>query len=140
MNTKPTKQKEIQRAWHLIDVDDKVLGRIAPQIALLLRGKAKPYFVSNMDCGDYVVVVNSSKVAVTGTKETEKTYSRYSGYPSGQKVETLGTLRDRQPNEIIRHAVSGMLPKNKLRAQWLSRLYIYPRETHPYNKEIQGVK
>jgi large subunit ribosomal protein L13 len=114
------------------------LGRIAGEIAQLLRGKTKPYFVPNLDCGDYVVVVNAAKVAVTGKKETDKTYTRYSGYPGGLKETTLGELRIKRPSEIIRHAVSGMLPKNKLRDQWLTRLYIYSDAKHPYDKQITG--
>jgi large subunit ribosomal protein L13 len=135
MKTQPTKIKEIQRNWHLVDARDKVLGRIAGDIAHLLRGKNKPYFVPNLDCGDYVVVVNAAKVAVTGKKETDKVYTRYSGYPGGLKTTTVSELRKRKPGEIIRHAVSGMLPKNKLRDQWLTRLYIYADNNHPYEKQ-----
>ena len=138
MKTQPTKLQEIQRKWHLVDAGDRVLGRIAGEIAQLLRGKTKPYFVPNLDCGDYVVVVNAAKVAVTGKKETDKTYTRYSGYPGGLKETTLGELRIKRPSEIIRHAVSGMLPKNKLRDQWLTRLYIYSDAKHPYDKQITG--
>ena len=136
MQTQPTKLKEIQRKWHLVDLRGKVLGRTAGSIAHLLRGKNKPYFVPNLDCGDYVVVINSSEVVLTGKKETDKSYTRYSGFPGGLREATVAELRVKRPQEIIRHAVSGMLPKNKLRDQWLTRLYIYPAANHPYAKQI----
>jgi large subunit ribosomal protein L13 len=136
MQTQPTKLKEIQRKWHLVDLRGKVLGREAGTIAQLLRGKNKPYFVHTLDCGDYVVVINSAEVVVTGKKETQKTYTRYSGFPGGLREATVADLRRKKPQEIIRHAVSGMLPKNKLRDQWLTRLYIYPTEKHPHAKQI----
>ena len=136
MNLTNTQQKQIQRSWHLVNVADKVIGREATSIANLLRGKNKPYFVSHLDCGDYVVVINAKQVKSTGRKEDQKVYTRYSGYPGGLRKETLGELRERKPEEIVRHAVSGMLPKNKLRDQWLSRLYIYTDEKHPYVKQL----
>src|SRR3972149_4181724 len=101
----------IKRVWHLVDIKDKVLGRSATQIALALMGKGKPYFTRNLDCGDYVVVINSRFVAVTGKKEKEKVYSRYSGYPGGLKQKALWQLRQENPTEIVRRAVLGMLPK-----------------------------
>ncbi|MCR4263441.1 MAG: 50S ribosomal protein L13 [Candidatus Roizmanbacteria bacterium] len=131
-----TKQNQIQRTWHLVDVADKIIGREATGIANLLRGKNKSYFVSHMDCGDFVVVINAQQVKSTGRKEDQKVYTRYSGYPGGLRKETLGELRARKPEDIIRHAVSGMLPKNKLRDQWLSRLFIYADEKHPYSDKI----
>ena len=136
METKSTKIKEIQRNWHLIDVENVVLGRIAVTISYLLRGKGKPYFVEHLDCGDYVVVVNAQKVKVTGSKELNKTYSSYSGYPGGLKVQTLAKVREKYPEKIVRHAVGGMLPKNKLRKQWLTRLYIYKDAKHPYGNKF----
>ena len=134
--TYQTKQKQIKRSWYLIDVSGRIIGREATQIASLLRGKSKPYFVPHLDCGDYVVVINAKDIASTGRKEEQKTYTRYSGYPSGQKTETLGELRKRKPEEIIRRAVSGMLPKNKLHDLWLKRLYVFPAEKHPYEKKF----
>ncbi len=128
--------KEIKRDWHLVDVDGKVLGRISTEIAGLLMGKGKPYFVRNLDCGDFVVVVNSRKVKVTGNKETKKVYYRHSGYPGGFKAETLGDLRNRKPNDIIIHAVKGMLPQNKLRDQMLNRLKVYEDGEHEYNDKF----
>lgn len=130
--TKPTKTKEIERSWHLIDANDVILGRTATKIAELLMGKSKPYFAKNMDCGDYVVVVNAKTVKVTGHKELQKVYTRYSGYSSGLKSARLEEMRAKKPQEIIRHAVSGMLPKNKLRAQMLKRLYVSGGATHTF--------
>src|SRR5581483_2051813 len=114
--TDSTKEKDIKREWHLIDAKDKILGRISSEIAELLMGKSKPYFVRNLDCGDFVVVTNAKEVKVTGKKETLKKYYRYSGYPGGFKAEALGDLRKRRPEEIIRRAVSGMLPQNRLKS------------------------
>ena len=138
MKTKPTQEKEIQRKWHLVDVKDQTLGRIAGEIAHLLRGKTKPYFVPNLDCGDFVVVINASKIVVTGKKETQKLYTHFSGYPGGLKTITVERLRIKKPDEIILHAVSGMLPKNKLRDLWLGRLFVFAGDKHPYEKHIKN--
>jgi large subunit ribosomal protein L13 len=130
--TKPTTQSDIKRNWQLIDVKGEVLGRIAGSIAKQLMGKSKPYFAKNMDCGDFVVVINARDVRTTGNKELLKTYSRYSGYPGGMHTRTLKEMRILKPEEVIRHAVAGMLPKNKLRATMLKRLYIFAGEDHKY--------
>lgn len=129
--TKSTKIEDIKRAWHLVDLKDKTLGRISTEIAKLLMGKSKPYFVRNLDCGDYVVVLNAKEIKVTGKKE-EKKYYRHSGYPGGFKSETLKELRVRKPEEIIRHAVSGMLPQNKLRDRMLKRLFVSADANNPW--------
>lgn len=134
--TKPTTIKQIERKWHLIDVKDQISGRIATKIALLLMGKSKPYFVKNLDCGDYVVVVNCALVKTTGKKEELKLYRRHSGFPGGYKEETLGRLRSRKPTEIVRSAVSGMLPKNKLRDRMLKRLYLFPGDQHDFTNKF----
>ncbi len=134
--TKPTKTNEIKRNWHLIDVKDKVLGREAVGIAHKLMGKGKVYFANNMDCGDYVVVVNAKEVRTTGRKELLKKYTSYSGYPGGLRTRTLKEVRAQNPTEIITHAVSGMLPKNKLRAQMLKRLYVFADENHKYKDKL----
>ena len=131
-----TKKEQIIREWHLIDVGNKILGRSATDIAKLLMGKNKPYFVRNLDCGDYVVVINAKNVKVTGKKESLKKYYRHSGYPGGFKSETLGELRNRNPKDIIKHAVSGMLPKNKLKASMLKRLYVFEEENHTYQDKF----
>ena len=131
--TQPTREQDITREWYLIDVQGKTLGRISGEIAKLLMGKAKPYFVRNLDCGDYVVVINAKTVKVTGKKEDKKMYYRHSGYPGGFKAESLRELRARKPEEIIQHAVKGMLPQNKLRDKMLGRLYIFAGEEHRFS-------
>lgn len=136
--TKATRESEIKRSWHLIDVKDKTLGRISTEIAKFLMGKAKPYFVRNLDCGDYVVVVNAKEVKVSGNKETKKTYFRYSGYPGGLTRETLDKLRARKPEEVIIHAVKGMLPQNRLRDKMLGRLFVFAEEKHGYDEKFKN--
>lgn len=130
--TQSTKISEIQREWHLVDAKDKILGRLSSDIALLLMGKNKSNFVRNLDCGDYVVVLNAKFVKVTGKKEKLKKYYRHSGYPGGFKSETLEELRNRRPEEIITHAVAGMVPQNRLKKQMLNRLYVFENEVHNY--------
>ena len=134
--TKATKASDIKRSWHLVEVNGEILGRISSEIAKLLAGKSKPYYVRNLDCGDYVVVINASSVKVTGKKETDKKYYRHSGYPGGLRVEALRELRESKPEEIIRHAVKGMLPQNKLRDRMLTRLFVYRDEIHPYTDKL----
>ena len=135
--TVSTKLSDIKRSWHLFDVEGKILGRIASEIAKVLIGKSKPYFVSNLDCGDYVVVINAEKIKVTGKKETQKRYSRHSGYPGGYREETLMELRKRNPTDIIRFAVLGMLPQNKLQDRMLTRLFIFAGANHTYKDKFK---
>ena len=135
MNT--TKVADIKREWHLIDVKDETLGRVSTKIAGLLMGKSKPYFVRNLDLGDYVVIINAKDVKVTGNKETQKKYYGYSGYPGGFKSEALQHLRERRPTEIIKHAVSGMLPQNKLKSKMLKRLLIFVDAEHTYKDKFR---
>lgn len=135
--TTSTKLSEIKRAWHLFDVDGKILGRVSSEIATVLMGKSKPYFVSNLDCGDYVVVVNAEKVKVSGNKETLKKYSRHSGYPGGYVEESLMDLRKRNPADIVKFAVMGMLPQNKLQDRMLTRLYIFKGPEHDYKDKFK---
>ncbi len=137
-STQSTKISDIKRTWHLIDVKDKTLGRISSEIAQLLMGKSKPYFVRNLDCGDFVVVVNSKNVKVTGKKEVKKNYYRHSGYPGGFKVETLKELRQRKPETIITHAVKGMLPDNRLKDRMLTRLFVFAGEEHTYQDKFKN--
>lgn len=136
--TKPTTTAQIKRNWHLIDVKDRVLGREAVAIAHKLMGKGKAYFANNMDCGDYVVVVNAKEVRTTGKKELLKKYTNYSGYPGGLRTRTLKEMRAQDPTLIITHAVSGMLPKNKLRAQMLKRLYVFADENHKFADKLEA--
>lgn len=135
--TQPTKASDVKRAWHLIDVKGEVLGRSATKIAHLLMGKGKAYFVRNLDCGDYVVVINAKDVKVTGKKEEQKNYYRHSGYPGGFRQETLKELRARKPEEIVTHAVKGMLPQNKLRDKMLTRLFVFAGEEHKYGDKLK---
>jgi len=135
--TKVTKAKEIQRAWHLFDAKDYILGRLSVQIASLLMGKNKPYLVSYLDCGDYVVVINAGKVQLTGRKLEDKVYHRHSGYPGGFKEIPLKQQMAKDPTQVIRQAVSGMLPKNKLRDQRLSRLKIFADNHHSFEDKFK---
>lgn len=137
--TQPTKTSDIVRGWKLVDVKDKTLGREAGEIAKMLIGKSKPYFTRNLDCGDYVVVLNAKSVKLTGKKETDKVYTRYSGYPGGLRRTTVEEMRVKKPEEIIRHAVSGMLPKNKLRASMLKRLYVFAGSEHTHQDHFKEV-
>lgn len=130
--TKSTKAADIQRTWHLIDVKGEVLGRAATKIALVLMGKSKKNFVRNMDCGDYVVVINAAHFVTTGKKEDEKLYGNYSGHPGGLKQKALWQVRVETPREPMKRAVYGMLPKNKLRDRLITRLYIFPEEKHTF--------
>jgi large subunit ribosomal protein L13 len=135
--TQSTKANQIKREWHLIDVKGQTLGRIATKIAVLLMGKSKPYFVRNLDCGDYIVVINANAVAVTGKKEENKVYVRHSGYPGGFKSETLKELRERKPGDIIIHAVKGMLPDNRLKDRMLARLFVFSGAEHKYQNRFK---
>jgi len=126
IKTKATKEKEIKRTWHELDAKGQVLGRLSTQVARLLMGKDKPNWAPYLDMGDFVVVTNAKDVKVTGKKEEQKEYFRYSGYPGGLTRETLGGLRQRRPEEIIRHAVKGMLPDTKLGRKMITKLYVYP--------------
>jgi len=135
--TYATKLKDIERRWHLVDLKDKILGRQATKIAALLRGKSKPYFTPSLDCGDYVVAVNARKVKLTGKKEDQKVYRRYSGYPGGLREISYQGMLKKRPEEVIRHAVRGMLPKNKLRSKMIKRLYVFPEEKHRYGDKLK---
>lgn len=136
--TFPTTISQIRRGWHLVDVKGEILGRIATSIAQKLMGKSKPYYVRNLDCGDYVVVLNAGKVKVTGSKNTQKMYDSYSGYPGGRKKYPFGELITKNPQRIIYEAVAGMLPKNKLRDAMLKRLFIYQDDKHPYESKFKS--
>lgn len=134
--TKATKQSEIKRDWHLYDLKGKILGRATSEIAQTLRGKGKPNFVPYLDCGDFVVVINAKGVKVTGGKEDKKIYTRYSGYPGGLRKEKYKDVFAVYPERVIKRAVLGMLPDNKLKDKLIKRLYIYPEADHPYQKRF----
>jgi len=135
--TRATKAKEIKRDWHLINAQDQILGRLAVNIASLLMGKNKPALAPYLDGGDYVVVINAAKVEVTGRKHDNKLYYRHSGYPGGFKKVTFSQQMAKDPTEIIRQAVEGMLPKNKLRDQRLARLKIFVDKEHNYEDKFK---
>ena len=138
MQTPTTKAADIKRSWHLIDAKGKILGRMGTEIAKLLMGKSKSYFVRNLDCGDFVVVTNAKQVVVSGKKEEQKAYYRYSGYPGGLKRRTVAKQREQDPTAIVSQAVKGMLPQNRLRATMLKRLFIFAGEEHTYNDKFSA--
>jgi large subunit ribosomal protein L13 len=121
-----------QRDWYLVDAEGKTLGRLATQIADVLRGKRKPEYTPHCDTGDFVVVVNAEKIAVTGNKREQKVYYRHSGYPGAIRSRTLGEMLERRPEEVIRKAVKGMLPRNRLARQQLTKLRVYAGAEHPH--------
>jgi len=125
--------KDITRSWHLVDAKGQILGRLSTQIAILLMGKHKPSFAPHLDTGDEVVVVNAAQIVVTGNKAQTKVYNRHSGYPGGFKSTSYALAK---PEDIIKHAVAGMLPKNKLQDPRLLRLHIYAADAHPYGQHF----
>jgi large subunit ribosomal protein L13 len=131
-NAKPG---EVARRWYLVDAEGKTLGRLATQIADTLRGKDKPEYTPHVDTGDFVVVVNAGKIAVTGKKLDEKLYRRHSGYPGGLRSRTLREQLERRPTEVIRKAVKGMLPRNRLARQQLTKLKVYAGPDHPHEAQ-----
>lgn len=136
MPTNKLSAKDIKRNWHLVDARDQVLGRLAADVARKLTGKSKVNFVPYLDVGDYVVVTNAAKVLVTGNKFKQKKYYRHSGYPGGLKVENFEHLINRRPTEVIRHAVWGMIPKNKLGRKMITRLKVFAGGSHSFANQI----
>jgi large subunit ribosomal protein L13 len=135
MKTYVATPKDRERNWLLVDAEGQTLGRLATQIADALRGKRKPTYTPHIDVGDFVVVVNAEKIAVTGDKLREKMYYRHSGYPGGLKKRTLSEMLARRPEEVIRLAVRGMLPKNRLARKQLTKLKIYAGPEHPHEAQ-----
>ena len=137
MNSKTftLRESDIDRRWYVVDATDQTLGRLASRIARVLKGKNKPEYTPNLDSGDHVIVLNAARVAVTRDKRETKLYIRHSGYPRGLKEETLGHLLERRPEEAIRRAVKGMLPRNRLGVQQLRKLKIYPGSDHPHQAQ-----
>lgn len=135
MKTFVPKKDEIDRRWWLIDAEGKVLGRLATEIAVLLRGKRKPQYVSFMDSGDFVIVINAEKIKVTGRKMEQKKYYSHSGYPGGLKEKTLKELLEKKPEEVIWKAVWGMIPKNKLGRAVNKKLKVYRGPNHPHQAQ-----
>ena len=144
MKTYQPKVKEVKREWHLVDAKDQILGRLASEIASLLIGKHKPTFSKHIDVGDFVVVLNVEKVMLTGRKETQKLYRSHSGYPGGFKEITAQKLREKHPERIIKKAVFGMLPDNRLKKQRMARLKLVVGKENPFmdkfGKEENGKK
>ena len=126
---------EIERRWYLVDATDQTLGRLASRVARVLEGKHKPGYATHIDTGDHVIVLNAARIAVTGDKRETKSYVRHSGYPQGLKQETLGELLARRPEEVVRRAVKGMLPRNRLGAQQLRKLKVYAGAEHPHEAQ-----
>ena len=135
MKTYNAKPGEIERRWFVVDAEGKTLGRLATQIADTLRGKRKPQYTPHVDTGDFVVVVNAEKIAVTGKKLDDKIYYRHSGYPGGLRSRTLREELDRRPTEVLRKAVKGMLPRNRLARRQLGKLKVYAGPEHPHEAQ-----
>ncbi len=136
MNKTPLPTKDtLEQKWYVVDAADQRLGRLASEIAMILRGKNKPTFTPHLDTGDFVIVVNAEKVVVTGKKRTQKLYRRHSGRPGGMKTETFDKLQARIPERIIEKAVKGMLPKNSLGRKLFTKLKVYAGSTHPHQAQ-----
>jgi len=133
--TKSAKLSEVERHWRVIDADAAILGRLATQTAATLRGKHKPSFTPSLDTGDPVVIVNAAQIKVTGKKLSDKMYIRHSGYPGGFKAETLERLLARRPEEVVRRAIRGMLPQNRLGEQMSRKLFVYAGPEHPHQAQ-----
>ena len=132
MRTYSAKPREVARTWYVVDAEAQTLGRLATQIAGVLRGKGKPAYTPHVDTGDFVIVVNAEKIRVTGNKLDQKIYYRHSGYPGGLRERTLRDQLERRPEEVLRRAVRGMLPKNRLASAQLRKLKIYAGPEHPH--------
>ncbi|MBD3413215.1 MAG: 50S ribosomal protein L13 [Candidatus Aminicenantes bacterium] len=135
MKTYIPKKNEIKRNWWLINAEGKILGRLASEIANLLRGKGKPIYVDFLDCGDHVIVVNAEKIKVSGNKLAQKKYYTHSGYPGGTKEKTLEELMETNPEEVVKKAVYGMIPKNKLGRAIYKKLRVYRGPDHPHEAQ-----
>ncbi len=139
MKTYSIKASDIKREWHIVDASDKVLGRLATQVASLLMGKHKPLFSRNMDTGDFVVVINAEKVRVTGNnKAKQKLYYRHSGYPGGLRSVSLEKMMETHPTRVMEHAVKGMVPHTRLGAGMMKRLRVYVGDAHPYKGQVKA--
>ncbi len=130
-----TKPEDIERDWYVVDASGQTLGRLASEVAQIVRGKHKPIYSPSVDVGDYVIVVNADKVHVTGRKLDQKIYYRHSGYPGGLKEVSLRRMLEEQPTRVIEHAVRGMLPKNRLGRKMLKKLKVYAGSSHPHEAQ-----
>lgn len=140
MRTYATKISDIERSWWVIDASGKTLGRLATEIALILHGKKKAIYSPHMDTGDFVIVLNSAKVRVTGKKAEDKIYYHHTNYPGGLRSTTFGKLIEVQPNRAIEHAVKGMLPRNRLGRAMVKRLKVYAGDSHPHQAQTSACK
>ncbi len=133
--TRFIKPEDADRKWYVVDAKDQVLGRVASQIAKVIRGKNKPVFTPNMDAGDFVIVINADKVKLTGKRESEKSYFRHSGYPGGVTIKSVAQVRESKPEFMIQNAVKGMLPKTRLGKKLVKKLKVYAGENHPHSAQ-----
>lgn len=135
MKTEVAKLENVKRDWYVVDAQDVVLGRLSTQVANILRGKNKAIYTPSVDTGDFVIVINAEKIALTGRKLADKTYYNHSGFPGGLKEVSAGELLDKKPIELIKRAVKGMLPKNKLSRHMLKKLKVYAGASHPHDAQ-----
>ncbi len=133
--TLSAKKETVQRNWYIVDATDQVVGRLATEIAKIISGKHKPSYTPHVNCGDKVIILNADQVRFTGKKNKQKSYVRYTGYPSGLRTRTPEELFQKKPNEVLHNAVRGMLPKNKLRDEFLKNLYLYTGDDHPHEAQ-----
>jgi large subunit ribosomal protein L13 len=133
--TKSANKNTVHKDWYVIDATNEILGRLSSKAAMILRGKNKPDFTPHVDCGDNVIIINAGKIRLTGKKVTDKKYIRYTGYPGGQRTETVEHILHRNPSKIIEHAIRGMLPKSKLGNAIFKNLYIYKGNEHPHQAQ-----
>jgi len=136
MKTYSAKKGDVERSWYLVDAEGKVLGRLATEVAKILRGKNKPRFTPHVDTGDFVVIINAGKVKVTGQKMTDKIYYHHTGYLGGLKSLTFRQMMEKSPEEVVRHAIWGMLPKTKLGKRLITKLKIYAGKDHPHAAQM----
>lgn len=139
MKTSSIRANRSEPVWHVIDAKDQILGRMCTGVADLLRGKGKPDFVTYLDCGDHVLIINAANITLTGNKLREKAYNHYSGYPGGMKTTLVRDVLKTKPERVVQTAVKGMLPKNKLQNEWMKRLHVYAGETHPHAANVAHV-
>jgi large subunit ribosomal protein L13 len=125
----------VQKEWILVDATDQILGRLAARVAMILRGKHKASFTPNVDCGDYVILINAEKIKLSGNKLTQKEYIRHTGYPGGQRTETVENLLKRKPEAVLERAIKGMLPKNRLGSELFRNLHVFAGDKHPHEAQ-----
>jgi large subunit ribosomal protein L13 len=140
MKTYSTKASDIERRWHVVDASGKNLGRLATEVAVLLKGKHKPIYSPHLDVGDYVIVVNAAKIDVTGKKLTQKIYYRHSNYPGGLRSVRLDEMLGTHPTRVVEHAVKGMLPHNRLGASMFKKLKVYAGAEHPHEAQVKATE